>query len=308
MGIILILLGIMCGCMTALMPMAMLAPHRTARTAPRVRDFVGGLMVYGFIAVLFIWSGIGSIQRRRWVRPVVLVFSWMWLIVGVVTMIAISFTIGDMQHAIAAQATTAPAMPQLPGLIYAFMIFFMLMCYVVLPGILILCYKGVAVQATLEFYDPNPRWTDGRPIPALAFSAILAMGVLGILFALVSGIFPLFGLLLTGGLARLCLLVAAVLYALAARWSYLLRLAGWKLGLGLILLLGCSGIVTFLHIPLMEIYRAMGTPPDQLDMISKMHALTSGWMVSWLATATALAVGYAIYVRRYFHTGPGFVS
>ncbi|HEX3356701.1 MAG TPA: hypothetical protein VHS31_06925 [Tepidisphaeraceae bacterium] len=305
MGIILIVLGIFCGCMTAITPLALLAPRAPGVSAPRLRDLLSGWMIYALATVGFIWTGIGSIQRRRWVRPVVLVFSWLWLVMGIFALIAFSSMFGDFQNAFPTPSTTTPTPPPaLPALFFAAMIAFVAILYIVVPIIFILCYKSPAVQATLEFYDPNPRWTDARPIPALIFCAILAIGALWSLFGLAPGIFLFFGLLLTGPIARLALLAAAFLFVLSTWWSYHLRPSGWKLGLTLTLLLSTSAIITLLHVPLMEIYRAAGTPPDQMETISRMHMLKSGLIATYAALGLILTVTYALYVRRYFLPSP----
>src|SRR5947209_5416989 len=77
-----ILIGCMSGCLAILTPVAMvagkLAPDQEA-AAPDPRGLVFGLLLYAALAVLFIWTGIGSIQGRRWVRPIMVVLAWTWL-------------------------------------------------------------------------------------------------------------------------------------------------------------------------------------------------------------------------------------
>jgi hypothetical protein len=300
MGILLIFLGVICGCMTLALPVALIAPPPPGTPRPRIQDLIGGLFIYLFIAIAFISLGIGSIKARRWVRPIVLVFSWIWLVIGVITFIAMCFTMKDFGRQLAA----SPGMPaNSTGFqvgFYIGMLGFMFAVYILLPSVLILCYYPASVQATLEFYDATPRWTDACPIPVLGLCAILGLGALWMLVALAQGIYLLFGFVVIGIAARVALVITAALFALAAWCTYRLRPAGWTLAVVMISVLAISGAITLLRVPLMEIYRLAGTPPAQLELLSRMRMLRSGWMALWVAASAGITIGYAFWVKRYF--------
>ena len=300
MGILLIILGVICGCITLALPLSVLAPTPPGVTPPRVQDLIGGLAIYLFVTVAFISLGIGSIKARRWVRPIVLVFSWIWLVFGTVTFIAMCFTMKDVGRQFAATPGMSANSPGFQAGFYGVMITFMLATYILLPGVLIICYRGASVQATLEFYDPTPRWTDACPIPVLGLSAILALGAVWMLVAQAQGIFLLFGFVIAGLAARVVLLITAALFALAARWTYHLRQAGWTLAVAMIIVPAISAIITLLRVPLLEIYRMAGTPPAQLQILSQMRMLRSGWMALWVALSAGMTLGYAFWIRHPF--------
>ena len=54
-----------------------------AETPPvEARSYVMGAMLYFLLGGAFVWVGIGSIRRRRWVRPLMLTLAWTWLLSG----------------------------------------------------------------------------------------------------------------------------------------------------------------------------------------------------------------------------------
>jgi hypothetical protein len=218
----------------------------------------------------------------------------------VITFIAMCFTMKDFGRQLAA----SPGMPaNSTGFqvgFYIGMLGFMFAVYILLPSVLILCYYPASVQATLEFYDATPRWTDACPIPVLGLCAILGLGALWMLVALAQGIYLLFGFVVIGIAARVALVITAALFALAAWCTYRLRPAGWTLAVVMISVLAISGAITLLRVPLMEIYRLAGTPPAQLELLSRMRMLRSGWMALWVAASAGITIGYAFWVKRYF--------
>jgi hypothetical protein len=81
------LLTIGLGCLTALMILvivgaqAMPIPNR-----PPMATLVPTLGLYGMLAIALTWLGIGSIQAQRWARALLLIFSWSWLLTGIVAL------------------------------------------------------------------------------------------------------------------------------------------------------------------------------------------------------------------------------
>ena len=60
----------------------------STRDPLHVRQVISAGLMYLSVAVAFVWIGIGSIRCQRWVRPIVIVVSVLWLIVGIVGTIA----------------------------------------------------------------------------------------------------------------------------------------------------------------------------------------------------------------------------
>src|ERR1700741_3217683 len=80
-GSLQIALGSLCGLLVpvALLPLVPAIRHQVevAQGAPPdARGIFFGMAFYAMSALFFIWTGIGAILKRRWVRPVLLSVSW----------------------------------------------------------------------------------------------------------------------------------------------------------------------------------------------------------------------------------------
>src|SRR5437764_14512882 len=75
-GILFIRGGCIAACGSLTTPLAMRAPQPAGQPPPSAGILVSGLVMYVAIAAVAITLGIGSIRKRRWVRPIVLVLSW----------------------------------------------------------------------------------------------------------------------------------------------------------------------------------------------------------------------------------------
>src|ERR1035438_2743222 len=84
-GILTLLLGCLVGLFVPLMLFGQMMAAK-APNAPPVNHaaMLPGIAIYGLLAVTLVWLGIGSIKKRRWVRALLLIFSWSWLIMGIV--------------------------------------------------------------------------------------------------------------------------------------------------------------------------------------------------------------------------------
>src|SRR4051794_12199788 len=57
--------------------------------APPERTLIFTAAFYIVLGACFAALGIGSIMAKRWARALILVVSWMWLIVGVVSLVVL---------------------------------------------------------------------------------------------------------------------------------------------------------------------------------------------------------------------------
>src|SRR5690348_15437184 len=68
-GVLTILLGVLSGLMIGLMLLGhALSARNPNAPAPSFAMILPGLLMYGGLAVVLIWLGIGSIKARRWAR------------------------------------------------------------------------------------------------------------------------------------------------------------------------------------------------------------------------------------------------
>src|SRR5690348_5365557 len=183
------------------------------------------MFLYGGLAVALVWLGIGSMMARRWARALLLIFSWSWLIGGLFGSVSAAFVMPQVlsQQSAANGSSGNPAMPPVPiGAIMVIMLVFMGTFFGLLPAIWIYFYKSPHVKATCVARDPVTRWTDACPLPVLAASLWLLVGVPMLLLMPVSahGVMPFFGMFLAGLPGSLLCLAVAALFAYAAWLLY----------------------------------------------------------------------------------------
>ena len=204
------------------------------------------------------------------------------------------------------QAAQPAGQPELPEAAKVMMmvipLVFMGVIFLVLPAVWVFFYRSPHVKATCEARDPVPRWTDGCPLPVLAVSLWLAMGVPMMLMMPLAynSVLPFFGEFLTGMPGALGFLVLAGVWAWCARALYRLDVRGWWVMAVSFCAFTVSHVLTYSRHDVMELYALMGYPEQQMEQIKKFNFITSGWMV-WGSLLTMLPIfGYLIYVKKFF--------
>jgi hypothetical protein len=291
------ILGILLGCLCALLvPMMVLGQVMSAKAmggAPNLRMAIPGMVMYAMLAVTFIWLGIGSIRCRRWARALWLILSWGWLVTGVIAITFLLLFAPKMMEGLPAGAKAVALL--VAGVIWTTL-------FIVLPAALVGFYQSRHVKATCESRDPVVRWTDRCPLPVLAVSLCLGSGAAMLLLMPLSygAVLPFFGVLLSGLPGTVaCLLLAGVWAWLALGW-YRLKPSAWWLTLAILLVFSVSNFITFTQVDLIDMYRLMGYPPEQLAMIEKFNFLSSKTMVVGSAGFMVPMIGYLIWVKRFF--------
>jgi hypothetical protein len=214
------LAGLCCALFVPLVLLAAMLPATGAHPPPGA-NILPAAILYGALAVVFIWLGIGSIMARRWARALLVVASWTCLIsgLGAMTMAAIMAP----QLTAAFRAARPPGRPELSGpsgtaLIIVLIILGFL--FVLLPLLWGLFYSGKNVKATCEAHDPVVRWTDHCPLIVLTVSVWLAFEALmmTMLPLMHHAVAPFFGLLISGVPGMAFYFFLAVIWAYGA-WS-----------------------------------------------------------------------------------------
>ncbi|MBW8877373.1 MAG: hypothetical protein JF614_20605 [Acidobacteria bacterium] len=304
-GILEICLALLCLVMLAFMGVAALSAM--AQGGVNGQAMLGSGLFYLLLAAFFAVMGIGTLRGRRWARTLMLVMSWIWLIAGVFA-VALTFLLLPRVIKGISDSTGQAADPSVGMVVTGCASVFLILFYLVLPGILVLFYRGPNVQATFEAKDPSIPWTDRVPASVLALALMLAFGAVSSLTAMAYGVLPVFGTLLTGIPAILAFLSMGLICALLAWGVYHRRPAAWWALLGF-WIFGCVNSVFFFRAggsSVREVYVAMGTPPAQLEMIDKMGlydmfaspVLLVLDVVLWLGW-----LGFLIWVKRFFPGG-----
>jgi hypothetical protein len=262
-----------------------------------------GIAFYGGLAFALIWLGIGSTMARRWARALLLIFSWSWLIVGVISVVVNAFM---LPRILANPVFRQPSRPPLPSsaqsMIFACVFVFYGVFLVLLPAVWVWFYQSKNVKATCEARDTVTRWTDRCPVPVLAVSLWLSFGALSILavpFAY-NGVFPFFGRFLFGSVGTLVWILIALSWFYAAWLLFKLQLRGWWIVIVLVSLLSISSVLTYLRHDVTEMYRLMGYPEKQIAMIEQLGVF-KGNLMAWSCLIFAVPfTAYLLFIRRYF--------
>jgi hypothetical protein len=293
-GVIEILIGCMCALFAPFMVLAQVMSAQATGMPVNYRMAMPGVFMYGILAVVFIWLGIGSIRCRRWARALTLILAWTWLCVGVVAICFLAFFLPRMMTNLPDEAVRLVAMA-ITGAVMFFI-------FILVPSCFIIFYQGKNVKATVEARDPSPNWTDACPMPVLTLSLGFGFGVVTMLPMLFLGqkiVLPFFGILLTGVPGILFYLAFMAVLAYLTWGLYRLQPMAWWITAGLIVVMAISTILTFLRVDLMEMYRLMGYPEEQIRELRELN-FSGSLMVWWSAIFAAVFVGYMLWVKRYF--------
>jgi MFS family permease len=299
-GILVIIVGCICALFVPFMFFGLTMSSKATGRAADFRTVMPVVVMYDALAVMFIWLGIGSIMTRRWARALLLILAWVWLLTGVI-MIGVMAIVLPM-----AFAHSPPGGQSLPEgtriVMVIFMLGFMSVAFLILPGLLVLFYRSRHVKATCEARDPVVRWTDACPLPVLALSLMLGFGVLSMLpiMLLYHGVIPFFGRFVSGVPGTTLLLVMLTLWCYCAWATYKLKLAGWWItfiGFGVLMV---SVLITFARADLMDMYRLMGYPQQQIELMQQYNFLTGRNMVWMMLICMAPYLGLLLWVKRYF--------
>jgi len=300
-GILEILLGGLVALMIPLMTFGRIMAAQVSHEPSPLRQIMPGVVVYGIFAAVLIGLGLGSCKARRWARALSLIVAWSWLATGVIAMGVIAFFLPSILKGVT--QPQGQALPQSTMLVVMLVsMLFMGILFVVVPGILVFFYQSRNVRATCEAHDRLPCWTDTCPLPILALSLWLGFGALTMLTLplYTNVILPLFGRLLSGIVGSLCCMGLAALWAYSAWAIFRLRVVGWWLVLTSLAVMVASAWLTYTQIDPLEIYRVMGYPEKQIEMMKQSSFIQVHSQAYFSAAAAIPMFGFLLFVKRYF--------
>jgi hypothetical protein len=276
------------------------APHGTAVILPVVA-------VYGSLALALMWLGIGSIKTRRWARALLLIYSWSWLVTGVISLAVMAVLSPQFLHAIeSAQPHGQVELPRAAkSVILLIPALMMLIIFLILPLIWVLFYGSKHVKVTCEARDNVARWTDRCPLPVLAVTLWLGFGavMMALMPFVYHGVFPFFGQFVAGPGGTILYLVFALLWGYCAYALYKLDMRGWWMIVAGLCIFSLSSVLTYAHHDIFEFYRLIGYPEEQIAQIQKFGFFKGGMMI-WSSVIYAVPfLIYLIYIRRFFDRG-----
>jgi hypothetical protein len=252
-----------------------------------------GVALHALIALVLVASGIGSIFRRRWVRPVMLLVSGTWILVGVMATwfavrlgpdLALAAGVGPGEPAAVVLRAVTVAVAGGLG--------------VLLPAAFFWAYRDPRVQIACDRSDR--RGSDRCPAEVLTLSAALAAGALLSLPMLARPVVPVFGHLVTGWAGRLALGAGIVACGVLAWSTYRLRVEGFWATLALLILLGLTTVWTFARVDPLDVYRLLGYPDDWLERLPSIGSATRTATQLGAVGLTVGGVAWVLRLRRHF--------
>jgi hypothetical protein len=294
MGALSALMGLLIGAMTVVASRASLGLD--------ARSMLPGIVFYVVLAVAFVWLGVGSILCRRWARTLLLFVAWSGLVAGVMSLGFLALLLPRMMENLPSGPPVWIAVVVTVGTVGLF--------FVALPATMILFYQSRNVVATFEARDPKRRWTDACPMPVLATALWFAYGAifLAMMPLLYRGVFPAFGVLLSGPVATVLSLLLAGVWLWLAWAFYRLQVVGLWVSIALTVVGFASTCVTFARVDFLEMYRLMGYPEQQIAQIEQLGIYQGPFMVWTMALLGLATVAFLLWLRRYFPSAPTATS
>ncbi len=301
-GVVSILIGVFCALLIPLMFLSVALSESVAGGGVDVRSAWSASALYGFMALAFVWLGVGSIRARRWACELLLSLSWIWLLTGICSMVIGMLVVPVAIRGLRAGSDLPPGMA---SFVIAMTFGIIGLLYVVVPAVFVLFYRSPHVAATCRARHPDPQWIDACPRRLLTLMVVWVLfAVSALLMPAYNFLFPFFGILLTGAAgAAFWVLVLGVCVVLAIGTCKRAPWAWWS-GLALTLVFTLSSTLVVLRFDLLEIMGLMNLPEDQIAMMDTLPML-DGWV---MALGTVFVWGtfivYLMTVRRFFEPAP----
>jgi hypothetical protein len=255
-----------------------------------------GMVVAGAAGTGLLWTGIASCVARRWVRPIVMIFSMLTLIVVLLGVVANLLSLPELLKRVDETTLTRHRGPTSGAVlsIECLQLAVVLGVGVVLPWIIFRFYASAQTRQALKILDARPSWTDRCPIPILGWAIFVGLMGISMLLNLFHPAVPAFTVVVMGSGA----IIAGSIIGVALLWSALLcyrmdRL-GWMVSLF---------ILAILRISTATYYWTGGEPADILQAAfwHEHQNVVPHWVIAVMSTVEACAlIGYGVFVERYF--------
>jgi hypothetical protein len=299
-GLLLLLAGAACAVLVALTVLGLAMSWQGGDGASRARWSAPTLFWYSAGAAALIWTGVGSLLARRWAHAVVVAGAAVWLVKGVLSLVAALLSLRLVLRALPVMEGVAPWVRPLTA---AFMIGWTALGGVLVPAMLLWLYAPRGVRLTCEQRDEGPSWTNRCPPTVLALAAALVAVALHEAVATAAGMPNLFfGRVLTGGRALAAGLLSAVLGMLVA--AVVFRRKAWAFWAGLAYA-GATAVSALLAVgvELAPVYGQLGLDAEWTDGAWGAYASFTSDVEAWaLAVAALIWIGVLVLERRRFRS------
>ncbi|MFN2385486.1 MAG: hypothetical protein ABR576_04260 [Thermoanaerobaculia bacterium] len=256
------------------------------------------MTLYVILSAALITLGIGSVRGRRWA----------WALTIVANAAAVAFGLLVAPFLVWMVSRFLAAEPSLSGHGHSFgwvvlaPLVLILFLMILLPLAFVLFYARRDVRATVERLDPEPGWTDRRPLPVVAAAVLFGSMGVGWLSALWTPVIPVPGAILTGDTAR-AVVLAVALGCVAIGWGLYRGARGaWLAGLVLSIAGAAFWLWTLRDLDLPALQRAMGASDEELAVMRRID-LRPG-LLPLTVGAAAVWTGFLFWVRRFLTRDP----
>lgn len=310
-GVVQIILGLLAALMVPFAALGAFLSRLAPGGAMRPGQYFSAIATYAFIAAVLLGLGIGSVQMRRWARALTLVFSWYWLITGVLITVLLTAALPvTMRGALQAQQNAAGAPPEnvstgVMAVIVTIIIVFAAFFLIVVPVVFVVFYSLRDVAETCRHRDPVERWTDRAPLPVLGASVVLSLQALYLLLTgLTAPLFPFFGRYLYGVPGFACFLVVGALDAYLAIALFRLKSVAWWIAIITAPVRLFSMVLTYARVDMTDAYSKLGLSEEQMRVLSASPIFHSRVLLWWSLISMVILYGYVVWLKRYFKTPP----
>lgn len=281
------------------------APRRSrSSNPPRMElEVLLGFVILTVTGAGLLWTGIGSCLARRWVRPVVVIGSLLFLLLCLLASVAGLMVIPallervDESFARRSQGPTSGDVLAVAGI--RFTILFGIGVF--LPWLIFRFYSSPKTRQALDVLDPRRLWTDRCPLPVLGWAAFAGLSGVLLLLALFSPALPAFVVLLTGAPAVIVITILAIFLLWCALLCYRLDRLGWIVSFALLVLLRVSTVVFFwTGGSLADSGKSVVVPAINLS-----RRQVAEWVPDWIPITVGcleilVVMGFGLYAARFF--------
>jgi hypothetical protein len=214
-------------------------------------------LIYGIPGVYLILMGIGSMRAKNWARIGMLVFSWFWLGIGIISVLMVWLVMPTVMEQ--AQKTQHSQYTPDTKAVMTVTLLFMSLFFIVLPAIFLRFYHSKSVKATCVSNAPLVPSNSSYPVPIAILVGLMILGVCSLPVMIIwYPYFVLCGHLFEGSSAQILALVFGAWYIALILNLHRLNPIGWWGTLASMLFFVFSAVVTYFTFDMNTLYEKTG--------------------------------------------------
>ena len=179
----------------------------------------------------------------------------------------------------------------------------MALAWPVVPWLLIRFYESRNVVQMFDMKDARTYWTDTVPVPILVLSSLYVFYVIAVPFPMMlNGVFPVFGVLLSGLRGRIVLAASALPFAVLVWGTLRRRMWAWWAALVCVAALLVSSTLTLPRLSYSEILQTMNLPLAEVQTLQRLR-FEGIHFAALVGAPLLIIVAKIILSRKHFRGG-----